>query len=169
MDTTTLFREHGPFVWRVLRRLGVSENDTADACQEVFVVVHKKLAEFERRSSVRTWLYGIAVRVASDHRRRVRRRRELVTDVPPELLTDESPDDTAMMREARALLDGILDTLDDDKRAVFVLYEIEQLAMNDVATAIGCPLQTAYSRLHAARDLVQSSIRKIRQDAAVPS
>ena len=133
------------------------------------MVVHKKLAEFERRSLVRTWLYGIAVRVASDHRRRVRRRRELVTDVPPELLTDESPDDTAMMREARVLLDRILDTLDDDKRAVFVLYEIEQLAMNDVATAIGCPLQTAYSRLHAARDLVQSSIRKIRQDAAVPS
>lgn len=167
IDTSTLFREHGPFVWRVARRLGVAENDTADVCQEVFVVVHRRLADFEQRSTVRTWLYGICVRAAADHRRRVSRRRELVTDVPPELISDQAPDDVTMMREARRLLDGLLDTLDDDKRAVFVLYEIEQLTMNEVAAAIGCPLQTAYSRLHAARDVVQSGIVRLRAESEV--
>lgn len=163
MDTATLFREHGPYVYRVLRRLGVAESDVPDACQEVFVVVHRREAEFEGRSSVRTWLYGIAARVASEHRRRVRRRRELVTDVPPELLADDAPDEATLMRQARDLLDGILETLDDDKRAVFVLYEIEQLTMADVATALECPLQTAYSRLHAARAQVEVGIRAVRE------
>lgn len=162
MDIAALFREHGPYVYRVLRRLGVGESDVPDACQEVFVVVHRRAEEFEGRSSVRTWLYGIAARVASEQRRRVRRRRELVTDVPPELLAENAPDEATLMRQARDLLDGILDTLDDDKRAVFVLYEIEELSMAEVATALECPLQTAYSRLHAARGLVEAGIRRVR-------
>ena len=77
LDTTTIFREHAPFVWRVVRRLGVAESDTADVCQEVFVVIHRRLAEFEGRSSVRTWVYGICVRAVSDYWRRVLRRREI--------------------------------------------------------------------------------------------
>src|SRR4051812_1143348 len=75
-----VFREHAPFVWRALRRLGVREADVEDACQEVFVVVHRRLADFEGRSSVRTWVYGICVRVASDWRKRAHVRREIVTD-----------------------------------------------------------------------------------------
>jgi len=162
MDTAALFREHGPYIYRVLRRLGVDESDVPDVCQEVFVVVHRRDADFEGRSSVRTWLYGIAARVASEQRRRVRRRRELVTDVPPELLAEGAPDEATLMRQARDLLDGILETLDDDKRAVFVLYEIEELSMAEVAAALECPLQTAYSRLHAARALVEAGIRRVR-------
>lgn len=162
LDTTTIFREHAPFVWRVVRRLGVAESDTADVCQEVFVVIHRRLAEFEGRSSVRTWVYGICVRAASDYRRRVSRRRETVTDDVPEAATEPRQDVALSMREARARLDRVLDELDDDKRAVFVLYEIEELTMADVASAVGCPLQTAYSRLHAARAQVQESIQRMR-------
>lgn len=168
LDTTALFRHYGPFVWRVVRRLGVPEADAADVCQEVFIVVHRRRAEFEHRSTVRTWIYGICVRAAADYRRRIRRRRETVVDTPPEQPEDASQDTALMVREARQLLDRILDELDDDKRAVFVLYEIERLAMADVAAAIGCPLQTAYSRLHAARDLVQASIRRLRERDEVP-
>lgn len=150
-------------MWRVLRRLGVAESDTADVCQEVFVVVHRRGDDFAHRSSVRTWIYGICVRQVADYRKRVRRRRETVTDTLPEQVAEGRQDRTLMLREARAQLDAILDQLDEDKRAVFVLYEIEQLGMNDVAAAVGCPLQTAYSRLHAARALVEQAIRDVRK------
>lgn len=162
LDTTTVFREHAPFVWRVVRRLGVAESDTADVCQEVFVVIHRRLPEFEGRSSIRTWVYGICVRTVADHRRRIARRRETVTDAVPEATTEPRQDVALSMREARARLDRVLDELDDDKRAVFVLYEIEELTMADVASAVGCPLQTAYSRLHAARAHVEKSIHRMR-------
>ncbi len=158
-----VFRELAPFVWRALRRLGVAERDVDDACQEVFMVVHRKLAEFEGRSTVRTWVYGIAVRVASDYRKRGHVRREIVTGDMPENAAKDDPHDDAARRQARATLDRILDELDEDKRAVFVLYEIEQVTMAEVAEAVGCPLQTAYSRLHAARKLVEGAIAIARQ------
>ncbi len=164
LDTTSIFREHGAYAWRVLRRLGVDESDIADVCQEVFVVVHRKLDDFERRSHVRTWVYGICVRTAADYRRRARRRREVVTEQPPEQLSPEDPAQQLARRQAQRMLDRILDDLDDDKRAVFVLYEIEQVPMSEVATAVGCPLQTAYSRLHAARALVTESVRRVREE-----
>jgi RNA polymerase sigma-70 factor, ECF subfamily len=159
-----VFRREAPFVWRALRRLGVHEADVDDVCQEVFVVVHRKLADFEGRSSLRTWIYGICVRTASDYRRSARVRHEVVTDAPPDASSAPQQHDVVALRQARAKLDRILDQLDDDKRAVFVLYEIEELAMNDVVEALGCPLQTAYSRLHAARKIVQAAVEKARHE-----
>ncbi len=75
---------------------------------------------------------------------------------------DSNQEDDAALREARATLDRILDGLDDDKRAVFVLFEIEELPMTEVAMAVGCPLQTAYSRLHAARREVEAAMHRLR-------
>jgi len=159
VDFSRVFKELGPFVWRALRRLGVREADVEDACQEVFVVVHRKLAGFEGRSSVRTWVYGIAIRVAADHRRRAYVRRERITE-PPEQIAEPSQSLELEQAEGRAMLDAALEVLDDDKRAVFVLYEIEELTMAEVASALGCPLQTAYSRLHAARRIVEEAVRE---------
>lgn len=159
-----LFRSEAPFVWRALRRLGVREADVEDVCQEVFVVVHRKLGDFEGRSSLRTWIYGICARTASDYRRSARVRHEIVTDAPPDATAAPRQHDVLALREARAKLDRILDLLDDDKRAVFVLYEIEELTMNEVAEALGCPLQTAYSRLHAARRIVEAAVEKARHE-----
>ena len=161
-----VFREHAPFVWRALRRLGVQESDVEDVAQEVFVVVHRKLGEFEGRSTLRTWLYGICVRTASDHRKRARHKHEIVTEAPPEQIAPGGQHEELARRQARALLDRILDELDEDKRAVFVLYEIEQLTMNDVAQAVGCPLQTAYSRLHAARKHVEDAVQRVQRGAS---
>lgn len=162
-STEQIFRDLAPFVLRALRRLGVREADVDDVVQEVFIVVHRRLSDFEGRSTIKTWVYGIAVRVASDYRRRAPIRREVLTE--PELdRADSSPDpeERAARRQAVERLDRILDDLDDDKRAVFVLYEIEGLVMNDVASAVGVPLQTAYSRLHAARKIVQERLRAAR-------
>jgi len=146
-----VFDEHGAYVYRALRHLGAPESEVEDLCQEVFVVVHRRLGSFEGRSSLRTWLYGICLRIASDHRRRARVRYERTAPDPGRDAAESSdlaPDNRAA---ARALLLDLLDSLDDEKRNVLVLYEIEGLTMNEVASVVGCPLQTAYSRLHAAR------------------
>lgn len=162
ITAASLFHEHAAFAWRLLRRLGVPEGDADDACQEVFVTVHRKLAAFEGRSSPRTWIYGICVRVASDHRRRAAVRREMPSPHPPDESVDACQEDGVAVREARVLLDRVLGRLDDDKRAAFVLYEIEELSLKELATALGCPLQTAYSRLQAARREVEEALRRLR-------
>jgi len=122
------------------------------------VVVSRKLGEFEGRSSHRTWIYGICVRTASSYRR-LARHREMPTEAPPETPAADTPDETLARARALAALGGALAALDEDKRTVFVLYEIEELTMAEVAEIVGCPLQTAYSRLHAARDKVMSVLR----------
>jgi RNA polymerase sigma-70 factor (ECF subfamily) len=141
-------------VWRVLRRLGVSERDVEDVCQEAFLVVHRRLDEFEGRSSLRTWIYGICARVASEHRRRPHLRLEALGEAPPDGSVPAPQHDDLERRRALEQLDRALGELDDDKRAVFVLYELEELPMSEIAETLGCPLQTAYSRLHAARRVV---------------
>jgi RNA polymerase sigma-70 factor (ECF subfamily) len=163
-----VFEDYAAFVWRALRRLGVPEADVEDVCQEVFLVVHRRLAAFEARSSLRTWLYGICVRVASEHRRRRRRGREELYASPPEQSVPASQDHEVEQRRALAVLDAALDRLDDDKRAVFVLYELEELSMTEVAEVIGCPAQTAYSRLHAARRIMKDAIEGALRERSVP-
>ena len=157
-----VYDQYAPFVWRVLRRLGVRPADLEDVCQEVFVVVHRKLPEFAQRSSLRTWLYGIAVRCASDQRRRAHVQRETPTDRVADSAVEAPQPGTVAARQARALLDTIIDGLDDDKRAVFVLFELEELPMAEVAEVVGCPPQTAYSRLHAARAAVTAAVQRLR-------
>jgi RNA polymerase sigma-70 factor (ECF subfamily) len=153
-----LFRSHAPFVWRLLCRLGVTDADADDMCQEVFLTVQRKLPTFEGRSSVQTWLYGITVRTAADYRRR--RRGAMPSEPPPELSRPGHQEDDVALIEAQRTLDSILRGLDEDKRVVFVLYEIEELTMPEVAEVVGCPLQTAYSRLHTARREFQEAVRR---------
>jgi RNA polymerase sigma-70 factor, ECF subfamily len=151
----TIFDEHARYVIRTLRHLGVGESDVDDVAQEVFVTVHRKLAEFEGRSKLRTWLYAICLRIASDHRRRAYVVRERATDNPPVDTGERTGQEPDTSLESRAFVQELLAELDEDKRAVLVLYEIEGLTMREVAEVVGCPLQTAYSRLHAARELLQ--------------
>ena len=151
------YRTQAPFVWRSMRRLGVPAADLEDAAQDVFVVAHRKLNEFEGRSTLKTWVFGICLRVASDWRKKTTARREApITDAPTRSHSGETAVREIAMRQARQKLAEALLQLDEDKRAVFVLFELEQLPMNEVAQAVGCPLQTAYARLYAARSAVQS-------------
>jgi len=154
-----LFRQHAPFVFRVLRRLGVAEAEVEDVCQEVFIAVHRGLPEFEARSSLKTWIYAIAVRRAASHARVGFRRYERPTDSLPERTGSADPAAEVERLRARELLDALLARLSDDKREVFVLYELEELSMREVAEIVGCPLQTAYGRLHAARRELQRAAR----------
>ena len=162
LDFGAVYRAHADFVWQVLRRLGVRDADLEDVCQEVFATVHRKLGDFGARSAVKTWVYGIAFRAASEHRRRAYNRREQPSDRVDVEVDPSTPLEALARHEARAVLAAILDGMDEDKRAVFVFYEIEQLSMAEVAEVVGCPLQTAYSRLHAARRAFDAAIRRHR-------
>jgi RNA polymerase sigma-70 factor, ECF subfamily len=155
-----VYNEYAAFVWRSVRRLGVRPADVEDVCQEVFVVVHRKLPEFEGRSTLRTWIFGVCMRTVSAHRRKASVRRELVTDEVPETSTAETQSDSVEQGRIREWMDKILDGLDDDRRAIYVLHELEGVPMSEAAQALGCPLQTAYSRLYAARKHVEAAARK---------
>ncbi len=157
LTVAEIFREHGPYLWRALLGLGVRSGDVDDACQEVFVVVHRRLKEFDGRA-LRSWLYAICLRVASEYRRSARVRREVMMDELPEAPSAAPQLESVHSQELWSRLQGALDTLDDDKRAAFVLYEIEELTLREVSAAIGCPLQTAYSRLNSAREQVRQQL-----------
>jgi RNA polymerase sigma-70 factor (ECF subfamily) len=158
MTFEPLFSENVRYVGRTLRYLGVREADLDDACQEVFIVVHRRLHELAAPEGVRAWIRQICVHVAQNARRSVRRRREDREEA--EAIGQASPQESAIEKnEMRDRLIKILDGLSDEQRAVFVLYEIEQLKMPEIAEALGCNIQTAYSRLHAARDRVKEAVK----------
>jgi RNA polymerase sigma-70 factor (ECF subfamily) len=159
-----VFRTYSPFVWRVLLRLGVAEADIDDVAQEVFLGVHRNLPRFEGRCSLRTWVYGICHRRAVDYRRRASVRPELYSDDPPDQGGAASQEQGLVISQARAQLAAVLDGLDEEKRTVFVLFDIEGVAMDEVAEIVGCPLQTAYSRLYAARRKVEATLARLRSD-----
>jgi RNA polymerase sigma-70 factor (ECF subfamily) len=153
----TLYRKHYAFVWRSVRRLSVRDGEIDDIVQEVFVVVHRRLSEFEGRSAITTWLFGIAYRVVRDHRRKIaarqRREAEVTAGKPP-----TEPDKRLARHQAVDVLDGLLAELDEDKRAVFVMAEIVKMTANEIAEVIGVSPNTVSSRLRAARKAFEESL-----------
>ncbi|HLK39725.1 MAG TPA: sigma-70 family RNA polymerase sigma factor [Polyangiaceae bacterium] len=156
-----VFDEHAAAVGRTLRYLGVPEADLMDAAQEVFLVVNRRCVDFEGRSRISTWIRQICLRVALSYRRKRRRRREDVVAEPPEAVSDADQHQDFELRERRGTLARLLDALDDDQREVIVLYEIEQLPMREVAAAVGCPVQTAYSRRKAALEKLRGELGQV--------
>ena len=152
-----LYREHFPFVWRTVGQMGVDPTAIADAVQDVFVVVHRRRADFEGRSSVQTWLFGIARRVVADYRKAHRRRPATPTE--PAVLDFLAGDDDALNKlEASDLVSTLLDTLDDAKREVFVLAELEGMTMAEIAEATSTNPNTVSARLRAARAAFESAL-----------
>jgi RNA polymerase sigma-70 factor, ECF subfamily len=140
------------FVWRTARRLGVPEAALDDVVQEVFVVVHRQLGGFEGRASLKTWLFGITRRVVGDHRRAQRRRPAHEPLREGQLrVAERDPAERAESAQAAELVHRLLDGMDDAKREVFVLVELEQMTAPEVAEALGVKLNTVYSRLRLAR------------------
>lgn len=146
-----LYREHFAAAWAALRRLGVPAESLEDAVHDVFVVVHRQRDRFEGRSTVRTWILSIARRVAFNHRRtraRALQRHTALAAVTPPV---RDPDDDIARQEGWRALQGFLDELDEDKRAAFVLGELERLNRRELGVALGVSPNTAWARLRAAR------------------
>lgn len=155
-----VYSNHVAFVWRTLATFGVAPAQIEDAVQDVFVIVHRRLPEWDGGAAITTWLFAIARRVASTYRRRVDAQRTTPLDDAEE---PASPADTfaAMSRaQAAATVMAILDTLDDDKRMVFALVELEQMSVPDVARLLNLNLNTAYSRLRLARQAFEVAVRE---------
>lgn len=155
---------HADFVYRSLQRLGVRAMDLEDALQDVFLVVHKKLDGFDPSLKLRSWLFGIAARVAVAHRRKAHLRREhgdMELDRHPESGTPAGPEAAVMERQGRERLAQILDKLTPEKRAVFVMFEIEGKTTAEIADELGLPLGTVYSRLSAARAEFQRAVERL--------
>ncbi len=158
-----VYDEHFRFVWRSLRRLGVPESDVPDVTQDVFVVVHRKLGEFEGRSKMTTWLFGIAMRVARDHLQSAPVRREIATEERTlSDLPDPRPDAAAELdrSQRRLLLENILDELPEEQRTVFVLFELEALSGVEIAELLEVPTGTVHSRLRLAREAFRRTLSR---------
>ncbi len=151
------------FVWRNLRRLGVSEADAEDRAQEVFVVAHRRFDEFEDRGrGPRAWLFQIVLRVASDARRHKRRHPEFPDggDAVERVSVEPSQADAMARRDNLARLDAALAVLDIDRRAVLVLHEIEEMTAPEIAQVLNIPLNTVYSRLRVAREKLEVALAR---------
>jgi RNA polymerase sigma-70 factor, ECF subfamily len=146
-----VYDRHFVFVWRTLRALGVPHSAIDDAVQDVFLVVHRRLSEFEGRAKLTSWLFAIARRVARNHRHG-RQPNTHLHDVE-EQVRDERPTpyEAAVQTEAVVLLERILDRLDDKQRICFVLMDIEQMTAEEVASLLEINVHTVYSRRRLAR------------------
>ena len=141
------------YVWTCLKRLGVWDRDLEDAVHDVFLVVHRRLPDYDPNRPIKPWLAGISARVASEFRRRAQHRREVVTeDVEMEAQSTIPSADSALYdKQRRALVLRGLDHLDFDRRTVLVLHDIEGYAMPEIAESLEVNVNTLYARLRAAR------------------
>ena len=146
LDAAALFRAHAGFVARLLFRAGVARRDLDDLVQDVFLVAHRRGGFVEREAKPTTWLAEVALRLAANYRRK--RRAEPADDAAVQVVRsgDRAEDGTVLTRAQEALW-----ALDEPRRLVFVLYELEGVAGEEIAASLGVPVGTVYSRLHAAR------------------
>ncbi len=162
-ELTALYKEHGDFVYKTLARFGVPEADLGDQLHEVFVVVQRRLASFRREAKITTWLYAIARRVAAAYRRRAHRIREVPRTEPHAgQVSKDSPEHNTERARARSQLETILNKMSLDQRAVFVMFEIDEMTGQEIATLLDCPLQTVFSRLRRARETFERNVARLR-------
>jgi RNA polymerase sigma-70 factor, ECF subfamily len=157
-----VYRENLVFVWRNAQRIGVLRSSLDDVVQEVFVVVHRRLAEFEGRSTIRTWLYAILRNVALEHWKRQRREEPTMADLPDVPDSSRTPGKELERHQAGELVLKILSGLDQDKLDVFLLAELEQLPMPEIAKTLDINENTGYARLRAARKEVSDAAARYR-------
>lgn len=161
---TAIYRAHSTYVWRVLRHCGVPDADLDDAVQETFLVVFRRLPEFRGSASLRTWIYAVAVRVASTRRRSQRREAARREKAGAQMHGGSAvdPEDELARTEAAELVDRLLDELDPAKRTVFVLAEIEGVKVPEISKILGVNPRTVHSRLRLARERFGTALRRVR-------
>ncbi|WP_437501713.1 RNA polymerase sigma factor [Sorangium sp. So ce1099] len=167
IDFAKMYRKLFPLVGRTVRRLGVDASAHEDVCQEVFVIVHRRLPEFRGRSSLKTWILGIVVNVVQAHRRSLRRQspahRGTGEIVDPDQLagpSDLSPYEAMTRAETARVVRDLLASLDEEKRVVLVLAELEEMPPAEIAQGIQVNINTVYARLRAARQAFSDAVHR---------
>lgn len=152
---------HFDFVWRTLRRLGVPSAQLDDAAQEVFVIAFRRSSEFEGRSSLKTWLFGIAWNRARELARTTRRHPEEPLLEEP-VVTTAAPEELAILRQELGFIYGVLDELAPERRAVLIMAEVEEMTAPEISEILGVPLNTVYSRIRLARRDFEAALKRCR-------
>jgi len=165
----SIYEAEFDYVWQTLRRLGVRPSDVEDVAHDVFVTVHRKLDDYDAFRPLRPWLFGIAFRVASDYRRTSRFKREVFDSEPERQDTAPIADMQFEAKEAHRLVMAALETINLDQRAVFILHELDGQTIPEVASALGEPLNTIYSRLRLARKAFVTAVTRMQQTPRVKS
>jgi len=160
-DLAAIYAGELPYVWESLRRLGVREADLEDLAHDMFIALQRRLPDYDPARPLRPWLFGFALRVASDYRKSARVKLE-VGAVPFDV-ADARPgaEERLAAREARDLILRALDRLTLEQRAVFALHDLDGCSMPEIADALGEPLNTLYSRLRAARVEFTAAVRRL--------
>jgi len=156
-----LYRDHVEFTWRTARYLGIPAADAQDVVHEVFIIVQRRLADFDARRSARAWIAGITRRVVMHHKRTHARTERRVARADHPADSTPSPDDAVAHREAEAFLSEFLESLPESKREAFVLGELEQLTAAEIGEIVGENTNTVASRLRSARKAFQSSVDRL--------
>lgn len=164
-----IIQQYGPFVWRTVRALGVRSEDVPDVCQEVFIVICRKLGDFEGRSALSTWIYAVCLRRVQSYQRSLARRKESpVTQLPDQDVPARQIDDISKNQRQTLLLEAI-GQLKKAEREVFVLYEIEEKSIAEVAQIVERPQRTVYDLRNRARKSIECFWKKaIRQGRIDP-
>jgi len=162
LDFNAIFRIEFDYVWNSLRRLGIPERDLEDLTHDVFFRIYEHLSDYDTARPLRPWLFGFSFRVASDYRRRFSNRREVLS--PGAETGDPAPTalDRLVQAEAMSLAQTALDGIEIERRAVFILHEIDGSSAPEIANALGFPLGTIYSRLRVAREEFRAALRRER-------
>ena len=155
-------------ICRLMRRLGVPDKDLEDAVQDVFMVVHRRWEDLDPDRPAKAWLSGIAVRVASQWRRKASVRHEAALEDAEPASPAPGADAVLEARRARARVLGALDVLPEDQRMVFVLHELDGCSMPEIAAALGIPVNTAYSRLRLGRERFVTAVGGNKAREAAP-
>ncbi|MEM7159925.1 MAG: RNA polymerase sigma factor [Myxococcota bacterium] len=158
-DLGALYEEHFSFVWRSLIRLGLSSSSAEDVAQDVFLVVRRRLPDYDPAFPMRAWLFGISRRVAKDHRRSAQRAARRLEALPP-VEPPPDPESRASAREAADLVNGFLEQLDEGARALFVLCELEDLSGTEASAALGLNRNTLYSQRRKLRVRFEKYVRR---------
>jgi RNA polymerase sigma-70 factor, ECF subfamily len=160
-----VYEAHFAFVFRNAKRLGVADANVDDVVQEVFVVLYRRLDDYDGRTSMQAWIYGMLCNVVREYRRARRRRESRLCAFDPEAASapassDPGPVEVVEQQEAARFLFRLLDTLDDDKREILVLAELEQMNVSEISQALRVNANTLYSRLKAARKALTLAYRR---------
>jgi RNA polymerase sigma-70 factor (ECF subfamily) len=162
-----LFADHFDFVWRSARRLGADAGAADDLAQEAFLVAARRLPDIEPGKE-KAFLFGTVLRLIADARRKAARRREVPADetLAGAPASDAGPDARLDQARARAMLDQVIAGLPDDTRPVFVLYELEQMTMAEIAACLDLAPGTVASRLRRAREAFTAAVARTQARAA---
>ena len=160
-ELEAVYRDHADFVLRVACQLGVGAPHVEDVVHDVFLVVHRRLHEYDGRS-MRSWLYGITRRVVLHHHRGSVREQRRVIEHAPVPRAGVDPEQGVALDRAAALVERFVASLDEDQRAVFVLADLEGTPVPEIAAALGENVNTIYSRLRLARRKFERAIAEDR-------